>query len=354
MKIENFGIAFLVHCAEMINHYRPVWSKLDRDEFIVVILGTEKERELSICSCKQEGVHHTQLEDVLQSRHKFPFLVSNHIIQLHNGLPLIDVIGHKNIRFMYALGKGKHNTSDWNHSYDLFLGFGPFHERQLAQFKAPVIQIGYPRYDTYFNGLPDLAPLKQQLELDPAKPTLLWLPTWRELSSVPAYADLMATLVTDYNIIVKLHPLTQETEPQILEKLQALPFNAVISSVLDNVFLFAIADKVICDYGGTAFGAIYLDKPLMLLNLPDAHLDDLAGSNSPDINLRKHIVNLDTDNFYRVYDLLQNDDMWLEQQQQRERLRQYYFASYYGTSSDIAAKTIRQAGEIINREGLTA
>ncbi len=350
MKIEDFGIAFLVHISEMFNHYSPVWDKLKREEFIIVVHGTEFERERTIEACEECQVHYVMLEDVLAEGHRFPFLISNHAMHQLNGRPLIESIADCNIRFMYALGKARHNLAAWNNSYDLFLGFGPFHERQLARFNAPVVQMGYPRYDIYFNDLPDLTPLSEQLQLDSDKPTLLWLPTWKALSSVPVYAEQMTSLADDYNIIVKLHPLTQEEEPHIIDLLAALPFTAVITSVVDNVYLFALADKVICDYGGTAFGAIYLDKPLLLLNLPDAQQDAFAGADSPDINLRNDIVSLDTASFHMIGDLLKNDVIWQQQQQRREQLRVFYFAPNYGHSSEVAANAIRHAGEIINRQ----
>lgn len=354
MKIEDFEIAFLVHFSEMFNHYAPVWDKLTREEFIIVVHGTEFERERTIETCEEYQVHYIMLEDVLLGGHRFPFLVSNHAMHLHNGRPLIESIAEKNIRFMYALGKARHNFSAWNNSYDLFLGFGPFHEAQLARFNAPVVQMGYPRYDIYFNGLPDLSALTEQLQLDPNKPTLLWLPTWRELSSVPVYAEQMASLADDYNIIVKLHPLTQEEEPHIIDLLAPLPFTAVITSVVDNVLLFALADKVVCDYGGTAFGAIYLDKPLLLLNLPDAQQDPLAGADSPDITLRNDIVSLDTASFHMIGALLSNEAVWEQQRQRRQQLRAHYFAPNYGYSAEVAANALRQASEIINREGRSA
>ncbi|WP_292440182.1 CDP-glycerol glycerophosphotransferase family protein [Methylophaga sp.] len=354
MKIEDFGIAFLVHFSEMFNHYAPVWNKLNREDFIIVVHGTEFERERTVEACEEYQVHYIMLEEVMAEGHRFPFMVSNHAMHQFNGRPLIETIAEKNIRFMYALGKARHNFSAWNSSYDLFLGFGPFHAEQLARFNTPVVQMGYPRYDIFFNGLPDLTPLTEQLQLDPDKETLLWLPTWRELSSVPAYAERMAELADDYNIIVKLHPLTQEEEPQIIDLLAPLPFTAVITSVIDNVYLFALADKVICDYGGTAFGAIYLDKPLLLLNLPDAQQDPLAGADSPDIMLRNDIVSLDAGSFHLITDVLNNEALWQQQQRRREQLRCYYFAPNYGHSAEAAAQAICQASEIIKQEGLTA
>lgn len=350
-SFKQIEIAFLVHTSEMFNHYSPVWDKLNRNEFLIIIHCTAFESEKILDLCNQYQVNCVFLGDVLASGHRFPYLVSNHAIHGDPLCPLIKVIGIYNIRFMYALGKGNHNLSDWNQFYDLFLCFGPYHQHTLAQFGKPCVQMGYPRYDIVFNENVDLSVFRQQLKLDPSKETLLWLPTWKELSSVPLFADMMATLMDSYNIIVKLHPLSLEEEPEVVAKLMNLPFTAVISAVVDNVFLYLLADKVICDYGGTAFGAIYLDKPLLLLNLPDAESDPLAGEMSPDIVLRDNIVNLDLHSFHRIHDMLNNQLIWSQQKQTRKQLRERYFATHYGFSAEVAAQAIRHAGDIIAMQG---
>ncbi|NQZ53518.1 MAG: CDP-glycerol glycerophosphotransferase family protein [Piscirickettsiaceae bacterium] len=351
MVFKDINIAFLVHFSEMFNHYSPVWDKLERNEFLVIVHGSQFERERTIEACQEYRVNYVIIEDVLAEQHRFPYLISNHAMHAFQGVPLIKVLGECNIRFMYALGKGRHNFSEWNHYYDIFLCFGPFHEQQLTQFNAPSVQMGYPRYDIYFNQELELTDFKQKLDCDPAKETILWLPTWKELSSVDMYAELMSSLMDSYNIIVKLHPLSLEEEPDVVAKLMNLNFTAVITTVVDNVFLFAISDKVVCDYGGTAFGAIYLDKPLLLLNLPNASNDPLSGENSPDLALREQIINIDIFSFHKIRDIFNDAEIWQEQNLARKKLRQYYFAPHYGFSSEVAAAAIKSAGNIIAMQG---
>jgi len=351
MTFKDFELAFLVHFAEMFNHYSPVWDKLERNKFLIIVHGTSFERERTIEACQNHNVNYVIFEDVIAGNHRFPYLISNHAMHEFNGLPLIKVLGEHNIRFMYALGKGRHNFSDWNQYYDMFLCFGPFHEQQLAQFEAPSVQMGYPRYDIYFNQELDLTDFKKQLNCDPSKETILWLPTWLELSSVDLYAEMMSSLMDRYNVIVKLHPLSLEEEPDKVASLNSLNFTAVITLVVDNVFLFAISDKVICDYGGTAFGAIYLDKPLLLLNLPDASNDPLVGDHSPDIALREEIISVDISSFHKIRGILDDTDLWQQQSHVRQKLRKYYFAPHYGFSSEIAAAAIKSAKNIILMHG---
>lgn len=87
-----------------------------------------------------------------------------------------------------------------------------------------------------------------------------------------------------YNVIVKTHPLSASAEPDALKVLRQYPFTSVITHVYDNLTLFRCADFVVCDYGGTPFGALYLDKNLLLLNVQNAADDALTGDNSPDVD----------------------------------------------------------------------
>ena len=351
MDFYSIRIGFLVHTAEMFHHYSSVWDKLNQSEFLVVIDGSAFERKRIVDACQNYNVNYVIVEDVLNSEYQFPYLVSNHAMHKVNDVPLIKMIGEINIRFMYALGKANHNFSDWNKFYDMFLCFGPYHQQQLSQFHAPVVQMGYPRYDIFFNQELDLADFKSQLNCDPEKETILWLPTWLELSSVDLYAQMMSSLMGRYNVIVKLHPLSFETEPEKLEKLKALNFSSVITDIVDNVFLFALADKVVCDYGGTAFGAIYLDKPLLLLNVPGAKSDSLVGDGSPDITLRDDIVNINVVAHQKLYEIFDDELIWQQQKISRQKLRQFYFAPHYGFSSYVAAAAILNAKNVIAMYG---
>jgi len=351
MNFYTIRIGFLIHTAEMFHHYAPVWEQLNQNEFMIVVEGSKFERERIVETCHSYNVNYVSVDDVLNKEYQFPYLISNHVVRMVEDKPVIKLIGKINIRFMYALGKARHNFSDWNKYYDMFLCFGGYHQRELSQFHAPIVQMGYPRYDVFFNHELDLNDLKSQFNCDPKKETILWLPTWLEASSVDLYAKKMSSLMGRYNVIVKLHPHSFELEPEKLAKLKGLDFSLIITQIIDNVFLFAVADKVVCDYGGTAFGAIYLDKPLFLLNVPGVTIGPLIGEESPDIALRKDIVNVDVEGFDKVYEIFDDDQIWLQQKISRQKLRQFYFVPHYGFSSYVAAAAIQNAKNIISMYG---
>ena len=334
-------IAFMVHVAEMFNHYQPIWRLLGEDSFDIVIHGTHEERAKSRALADALGYRWFESVSILNIGHRYDIVVSNVSMYDHGDQPLIKALGNIQVRFMYALGAAKHNFAAWNSHYDLILCFGPWEPKQLkACCDAVTFQMGYPRYDEYFRNPQLLGVSPPGLNLDPAKKTVLWLPSWLELSSISRFADAMAALCSDYNVIVKTHPLSVEAEPHVLAILDDYDFTAVIVTVYDNLNLFRCADYVVCDYGGTAFGALYLDKNLLLLNVPDAEQSAMTGESSPDVLLREEIINVDEQERWNLPALLADDALWAAQTKARQRLRQQYFVNSYGFSAEMAVMAL--------------
>lgn len=350
MLINKFKkIGFVVHVAEMFNHYGPVWEKMDVNEFQIIVCGSDFERKRTIELAKEIKINYIIVDEVINQRYKYPILVSNHPFGEHHSEPLINLIGIYQVRFMYALGKSKYNFSEWNSLYHIILCFGPYQADSLAFCDSVIkLQMGYPRYDKYFNMVLNKEKLLNELGCDPEKKTIVWLPTWVELSSITLYSEAISKLSEQYNIIVKTHPLSLEIEPSKIKLLEKLPFTRVITSIFDNLYLYTISDYVFCDYGGTAFGAIYLDKNLLLLNVPNAVNDSLTGKDSPDILLREDIVNIDYDISNQLSSILNDKLIWKKQKAIRRKIRNKYFAPNYGFSSQVAALAIKNTEIIVN------
>lgn len=345
-------MAFFVHTVELTNHYKALWRCMRIDEFDVILHGSNSEKcETQVCVSAM-GYHCVDSQDVIADGYQYEVLISNLSMHSHKSKPITKVLGRINIRFMYALGKARHNFAAWNAHYDLILCFGPWQaERVKSCCDAVTFEMGYPRYDDYFNSALCQTPFPLLTPLDPAKKTVLWLPTWLDLSSITAFSDVMGSLCDTYNVIVKTHPLMASREPEKIALLNHYRFHAVITHAVDNLALFRIANSVVCDYGGTAFGALYLDKPLLLLNLPEAAQDPLTGDDSPDILLRKDIVSLDIAQRWQLAELLADDALWQAQKATRLALRTRYFAPTYGFSAQVALLAIRNVRHILTQAG---
>lgn len=206
-------LGFLIHSPELLNHYGCVMDLLPPGSFDLVLCG-DAEADPTLPGLAQRW--HAGLvlaEEVIRSGDLYPFLVSNHPFRTTTP-PFIKQVAHRNIRFMYAAGKSGWNLSSWNRDYDLILCYGPFHALAFAEFcEAPVLQVGYPRFDRFFTEPAERAELQARFGCDPGKPTVVWLPTWSSLSSVGRFDEEIAALTTTHNVVVKVHPLMPGSEP---------------------------------------------------------------------------------------------------------------------------------------------
>jgi SAM-dependent methyltransferase len=352
IPVTDRRIAFLIHSEELLNHYRSVCQLLCAGSFVFLIHANESDSAAIVDAIGREGWHSMTTTDVLSDGRRFRALVSNHPIS-NEEPPLIKRLADINIRFMYAAGKSGWNLREWNRLYDVILCYGPYHaERFLASTDATVIQMGYPRFDSFFDGGLNRTRLAESLSCDPQRQTVVWLPTWHDLSTVGLYDEAIAGLRDRFNVLVKVHPLMAATEPAKVEALEDLGFNQVVRNAMDNVALYRLADYVICDYGGPAFGAIYTDRNLLLLNVANAPRNEVLGEDSTEMIVRQSIVNLDLTQASQIGDLLADESLWSKQREQRARLRRMFFAPYFGYSSRIAATILENIEQIPGREAV--
>lgn len=343
-------IGFLIHAEELLNHYRSVCRQLRSGTFVFLIHAAGDEASAIARAVECEGWPSLQVADTLARGLRFRAMVSNHPLAVGD-TPLIKQLAETNVRFMYAAGKLGWNLQDWNRLYDLILCFGPRHAELFATVSAaPVIQMGYPRFDPFFDGSIDCARALAAFGCDPSRQTVVWLPTWSTLSSVDAFGESIARLTARYNVVVKVHPLMQATEPARVDRLEALGFTCLIRDATDNLPLYRIADFMLFDYGGPAFGAIYTDRNLLLLDLPGARDDALLGRDATEFDLRESLPSIGPDQASRLPELLGDPTVWERQAPARAALRRRYFAPYYGFAAKMAATALENLDAITGRE----
>lgn len=343
-------VAFLVHSKELLNHYACIWDLMPEGSFDVLLHGNEglpDDADLARWNC---GVKTTQV--LLDEGKAYRYLVSNHPVS-DDGEPLIKRLAENNIRFMYAAGKSRWNLSSWNQLYEVILCFGPYHAINFSHASnAAIVQMGYPRFDRYFNDNVDHEALARSQGCDPAKQTVVWLPTQGALTSLGHFDAEISALTNRYNVIVKVHPLTPIAEPERIAALNQLSFTRIISDSEDNLPLYQLADYMLFDYGGPPMAGIYADKRMVLLNVPDAADDALTGDDSPDVTIRKQLINVNAED-NSLATLLADDSVWSTQQHARRTLRSLYFAPHYGFSSHVAAQTLLNLDKLLPNRYLT-
>ncbi|PWT75139.1 MAG: CDP-glycerol--poly(glycerophosphate) glycerophosphotransferase [Proteobacteria bacterium] len=338
--------AFLFHTPELLNHFARVMDLLPAGSFdLVVCRDAENSQEVQTAAARWKSKV-IPVSEVISSRRRYDWLVSNHPTML--GDPSIfKHLAAINVRFMYAIGKSGWNLSAWNSLYDVILCFGPYHAVELARrTNAAIVQMGYPRLDGFFTEPSNRDNLRKRFNCDPIKQTVVWLPTWKELSTVGVFDEQVSGLMSEYNVIVKVHPLMVTTEPQRVAGLRRFRFTQLITDASDNLALYQLADFMLFDYGGPPFAAVYTDKKMLLLNIPAAEKDALTGVDSPDITIRRTMANINQTEG-DIGRLLRDEQLWTAQKRQRQVLRREYFAPYYGYSANVAALALSNLEHIV-------
>lgn len=351
-ELERFG--FLIHNPEMFNHYHAVWQHLPAGSVEIAVTGkTQQDIDAVVAGCQRHQLPWRDAREMLARKERYTTLVSNfpqHYLRGADSPYLPKSIGRYNLRFMYANGKAGWNFQSWNQVYDSILCFGPYQAEHLEFCQDTLkIQMGYPRFDRFFNQPLDRTARLTELKLAPNRQTVVWLPTWSTLSSIDLFAAAVARLQARYNVIVKPHPITITDEPARMRELER--FTCVIREHIDNVVLFQLADFLLCDYGGSAFGGIYTDRNVLLLDLPKAEADPLMGEDSSDIWLRKYLPHLGNQNSGRLEELLEDASLWEAQRPIRKTLSHYYFAPFYGYAGQVAAVAIANSARSLAGRG---
>ncbi|UVL68189.1 CDP-glycerol glycerophosphotransferase family protein [Pseudomonas sp. B21-031] len=178
----------------------------------------------------------------------------------------------------YGYAKEPHNYGPWRAFADLCLTYGPYASKRIDYF-SPTAAVGNPRYDDWhFEDFHNNAKRKHVDKLNPAKQTVLYLPTWGDLSSVDKYLDAIYSLSENFNVLTKMHHNTQLLESDRKGKIASGSI-CHFGANDDLLELLSIADIVISDYSGAIFDAMFCRKPIALL---EADLDGQMGGKKID------------------------------------------------------------------------
>lgn len=173
------------------------------------------------------------------------------------------------VSLQYGLAKEPHNYGAWRAFGDLALCMGPYSVDRIEPF-CPAISVGNLSFETYTeqkDALKD-ACLGRLTPLVPGRKTVLYAPTWGDLSSLDLYAKAVAGLQDTCNLLVKLHHNTYLLEDGRLHAVQRIWPTVRQAQSCDLHALIDLADLVISDYSGAIFDALLHNKALVLLNTP--------------------------------------------------------------------------------------
>ena len=137
---------------------------------------------------------------------------------------------------------------------------------------------GYPQMDPLFRCDPPPA-----LPLDPARPTLLYAPTWNlGLSSAAMLGERLVDLVRaqapDLNVIIKPHPVIGDWRPRWMAGWARLAaahrgVHLVEDTHADVVPYLLASDVLLSDASSVVFEFLALDRPIVLVTNPRHRAD---------------------------------------------------------------------------------
>lgn len=378
----------------MYIHYSGVWSEMAPNSFVIVLLGIFQDRKNDefgvrdfLGKIEKLGYETVYFDDLEKRKIKYQYVVSNHImggvcrepasisdkaqIYCKNRIKILanSVLavfykskkfeiqavdqkqyiplraGVQQVRFMYGADISDEWSLDaWNEIYDLFLCHGPNDRKHLKKrFSGKTAIMGYPRYDGYFSPDLEFDDLRIEFSIDRNKETILWMPTLyvpgESVCSIPNFAESVAKLRGTYNIIVRPHPITLRENPEIIDILESLGYQIDKNSMRDMNKLYRLADYVFCDYGGSPFGSLYLQKKMIILSVPNNEGATFV-KNSSNLELNSYYPVIGPDQVGGLIPILQDANLWNSVLRGGEELSKIYFADYRGTSSIKAAKIL--------------
>lgn len=233
------------------------------------------------------------------------------------------------VRMVYGLSKATWNYGWWNMLFDEFLVYGNY-DAKILSFYGPTVKIGNPKFDDWFNGNVEPYPV------EPNKKTILYLPTYDDLSTLSWVLPVLSKMAENFNVILKTHHGTNASElKKVFSRVE------ILGGDVDILPLLASADVVVSDYSGAIFDAILAEKPLVLADIPGAETFPSTTPSSLEHVVRNYALHTSDQALLRDY-IVQalEEDPYLEK---RQEVAQEWFAVRDGTSGQRAAQAIVNA-----------
>lgn len=148
----------------------------------------------------------------------------------------------------------------------------------LAADSPAIRLIGMPKTDCLVDGTIRRDPVLAGLGLDPARPTILYAPTWSPASSLNVMGvELIAGLAgLPVNVIVKLHDRSRDPRPQYsggidwVARLQPVlePGRIVLAPGHDISPYLVASDVMVTDHSSAGFEFLLCDRPIVRIHRP--------------------------------------------------------------------------------------
>lgn len=160
----------------------------------------------------------------------------------------------------YSMTKESHQYGAWHIFFRAAFCYGRY-SADRVRYACAAFACGHPRLSRTGKDISPELLARYREELDPAKRTILYAPTWGLGGRVEDFMGQMEWMSERFNVIIRPHHNTRSRE---LHRFGAIRIPDCPPLEDDFVTQVGLADVVISDYSGVAFDSLYLGKPVVL------------------------------------------------------------------------------------------
>ncbi len=263
--MKYFAVFYIEH-AYYYPHFLPIYEVLKARGYEVCFVISDKNG----CDLPQR----------IASTHELPYLVGeSHLFEIESAFFLFanpfaraPELHGKTIFLEHGIGTKSNSFYPVVEYIDLYLVESRYKYERIASLypahKEKLHQVGYSKFDPIVNRQADKASLYQAYNLDPAKKTILYAPTFFPSSIEKMHRDFPKDFAC-YNILVKPHYFSYAIERYRAQR-KRLEYwsqfeNCTVLGIeaYDLIPLFAISDVMISDESSAMFEFASLDKPVI-------------------------------------------------------------------------------------------
>ncbi|WP_339305818.1 methyltransferase domain-containing protein [Paenibacillus sp. FSL L8-0435] len=177
------------------------------------------------------------------------------------------------VRYQYGIGKAEYNFDMWSMNFDFILCQSNYDYKALSNY-TQVKLLGNPKFLTTAKSVAS------------DNFTILYMPTYGDLSSLDERFNIIKLLAKKYRIKIKLHHMTMYYEPERVAMIREFFKEEDILTHKDYLSdIFSSVDLVITDTSGSIFDSIQYGLPVLILkgisqvvqSNPISLEDDLVG-----------------------------------------------------------------------------
>jgi len=263
ISADNLKIGFIVWNPFMVYHMKSIAEKLKNSHFLV--LDYQKNiKVLNLFGDNPNEFFNAEYHVIKPKDFKELDGIYDAVI-CPNPFPGIEFLNRtKCIGMQYSMAKDRYVNGAWRAMFDMTMTYGKYSAERINHF-CSVSMVGNPRFEKWFSENTAHQIEDYSIPLDVNKATLLYLPTWGEFSSVDRFLDSIKELSDEYNVLIKMHHKTDTHESARKKDITARKFLRFFGAMDDLLPLLKYTDIILSDYSGAIFDAIYVKKPVILL-----------------------------------------------------------------------------------------